>query len=173
MSPGAGGLSPGSCLPLAENGAPRDGTEEVLSLEQYPPTKRLKTNPCNAGKEQRVEEDQTRGIRQRELGGAWPGLGIPKSTGKPVGAGSALCRDHELGFQRQKLLWSHAAHLVLYETAANRTRCRGLGCARGSAWHWCVRRCRQRELQRCQQPKELGFAPRFLTSPRVSLPLPC
>ncbi|NWR65670.1 DNM3B methyltransferase, partial [Bucorvus abyssinicus] len=44
----------------SENGALRDGTEEVLSLEQYPPTKRLKTNPCNTGKEQRVEEDQTR-----------------------------------------------------------------------------------------------------------------
>ncbi|KFV08202.1 DNA (cytosine-5)-methyltransferase 3B, partial [Tauraco erythrolophus] len=44
----------------AENGALRNGTEEVLSLEQCPPTKRLKTNPCNNNKEQRVEEDQTR-----------------------------------------------------------------------------------------------------------------
>ncbi|NXC15449.1 DNM3B methyltransferase, partial [Corythaeola cristata] len=43
-----------------ENGALRNGTEEVLSLEQCPPTKRLKTNPCNNNKEQRVEEDQTR-----------------------------------------------------------------------------------------------------------------
>ncbi|XP_069657455.1 DNA (cytosine-5)-methyltransferase 3B isoform X1 [Haliaeetus albicilla] len=44
----------------SENGALRNGTEEVLSLEQCPPTKRLKTNPCNSSKEQRVEEDQTR-----------------------------------------------------------------------------------------------------------------
>ncbi|NXN36351.1 DNM3B methyltransferase, partial [Rhinoptilus africanus] len=44
----------------SENGTLRNGTEEVLSLEQYPPTKRLKTNPCNNNKEQRVEEDQTR-----------------------------------------------------------------------------------------------------------------
>ncbi|NXV20444.1 DNM3B methyltransferase, partial [Cepphus grylle] len=44
----------------SENGALRNGTEEVLSLEQCPPTKRLKTNPCNNNKEQRVEEDQTR-----------------------------------------------------------------------------------------------------------------
>ncbi|NXI40591.1 DNM3B methyltransferase, partial [Galbula dea] len=44
----------------SENGALRNGTEEMLSLEQYPPTKRLKTNLCNNGKEQRVEEDQTR-----------------------------------------------------------------------------------------------------------------
>ncbi|KAM9260303.1 LOW QUALITY PROTEIN: DNA (cytosine-5)-methyltransferase 3B [Cariama cristata] len=44
----------------SENGALRNGTEEVLSLEQWPPTKRLKTNLCNNGKEQRVEEDQTR-----------------------------------------------------------------------------------------------------------------
>ncbi|XP_069728144.1 DNA (cytosine-5)-methyltransferase 3B isoform X2 [Phaenicophaeus curvirostris] len=44
----------------SENGALRNGTEEVLSLERCPPTKRLKTNPCNNGKEQRVEEDQTR-----------------------------------------------------------------------------------------------------------------
>ncbi|NXE11516.1 DNM3B methyltransferase, partial [Lophotis ruficrista] len=43
-----------------ENGALRNGTEDVLSLEQCPPTKRLKTNPCNNSKEQRVEEDQTR-----------------------------------------------------------------------------------------------------------------
>ncbi|NXY26436.1 DNM3B methyltransferase, partial [Atrichornis clamosus] len=55
-----GGLSLGSCLFLAENGVLRNGTEEVLSLEQYPPTKRLKTYPCNNSKEQRVEEDQTR-----------------------------------------------------------------------------------------------------------------
>ncbi|XP_068006288.1 DNA (cytosine-5)-methyltransferase 3B [Melanerpes formicivorus] len=44
----------------SENGALRNGTEEVQSLEQYPPTKRLKTNLCNNSKEQRVEEDQTR-----------------------------------------------------------------------------------------------------------------
>ncbi|XP_064529861.1 DNA (cytosine-5)-methyltransferase 3B [Pseudopipra pipra] len=44
----------------SENGVLRNGTEEVLSLEQYPPTKRLKSYPCNNGKEQRVEEDQTR-----------------------------------------------------------------------------------------------------------------
>ncbi|KAF1667888.1 DNA (cytosine-5)-methyltransferase 3B, partial [Aptenodytes patagonicus] len=44
----------------SENGALRNGTEEVLSLEQCPPTKRLKTNLCNNSKEQRVEEDQTR-----------------------------------------------------------------------------------------------------------------
>ncbi|NXE92888.1 DNM3B methyltransferase, partial [Menura novaehollandiae] len=50
----------GHCLFLAENGVLRNGTEEVLSLEQYPPTKRLKTYPCNNSKEQRVEEDQTR-----------------------------------------------------------------------------------------------------------------
>ncbi|CAM9555282.1 unnamed protein product [Bubo scandiacus] len=44
----------------SESGALRNGTEEVLSLEKFPPTKRLKTNPCNNSKEQRVEEDQTR-----------------------------------------------------------------------------------------------------------------
>ncbi|NXE84723.1 DNM3B methyltransferase, partial [Cochlearius cochlearius] len=44
----------------SENGTLRNGTEEVLSLEQFPPTKRLKTNLCNNSKEQRVEEDQTR-----------------------------------------------------------------------------------------------------------------
>ncbi|NXP18193.1 DNM3B methyltransferase, partial [Scytalopus superciliaris] len=44
----------------SENGVLRNGTEEVLSLEQYPPAKRLKSYPCNNGKEQRVEEDQTR-----------------------------------------------------------------------------------------------------------------
>ncbi|XP_027501706.1 DNA (cytosine-5)-methyltransferase 3B isoform X1 [Corapipo altera] len=44
----------------SENGVLRNGTEEVLSLEQYPPTKRLKSYPCNNGKEQRMEEDQTR-----------------------------------------------------------------------------------------------------------------
>ncbi|NXI91024.1 DNM3B methyltransferase, partial [Psophia crepitans] len=44
----------------SENGVLRNGTEEVLSLEQCPLRKRLKTNPCNNGKEQRVEEDQTR-----------------------------------------------------------------------------------------------------------------
>ncbi|XP_054701959.1 DNA (cytosine-5)-methyltransferase 3B isoform X1 [Grus americana] len=44
----------------SENGALRNGTEEVLSLEQCPPPKRLKTNLCNNNKEQRVEEDQTR-----------------------------------------------------------------------------------------------------------------
>ncbi|NXA03545.1 DNM3B methyltransferase, partial [Sapayoa aenigma] len=58
--PGAGGLCPGSRLSLAENGMLKNGTEEVVSLEQCPPTKRLKTYPCNNGKEQRVEEDQTR-----------------------------------------------------------------------------------------------------------------
>ncbi|NWT70362.1 DNM3B methyltransferase, partial [Prunella himalayana] len=42
------------------NGVLRNGTEEVVSLEQCPPTKRLKTYPCNSSKEQRVEEDQTR-----------------------------------------------------------------------------------------------------------------
>ncbi|NXQ36604.1 DNM3B methyltransferase, partial [Alaudala cheleensis] len=45
---------------LAENGVLKNGTEEVVSLEQCPPTKRLKTYPCNNSKEQRVEEDQTR-----------------------------------------------------------------------------------------------------------------
>ncbi|XP_062479791.1 DNA (cytosine-5)-methyltransferase 3B isoform X1 [Pezoporus occidentalis] len=44
----------------SENGVLRNGTEEVLSLEQCPPTKRLKTNLCTGGKEQRVEEEQTR-----------------------------------------------------------------------------------------------------------------
>ncbi|NXK69777.1 DNM3B methyltransferase, partial [Sylvietta virens] len=50
----------GQFLFLAENGVLRNGTEEVVSLEQCPPTKRLKTYPCNNSKEQRVEEDQTR-----------------------------------------------------------------------------------------------------------------
>ncbi|XP_068063808.1 DNA (cytosine-5)-methyltransferase 3B isoform X2 [Anomalospiza imberbis] len=44
----------------SENGVLRNGTEEVVSFEQCPPTKRLKTYPCNSSKEQRVEEDQTR-----------------------------------------------------------------------------------------------------------------
>ncbi|XP_068556611.1 DNA (cytosine-5)-methyltransferase 3B isoform X2 [Anas acuta] len=44
----------------SENGALRNGTEEVLCLEQCPPTKRLKAALCNSNKEQRVEEDQTR-----------------------------------------------------------------------------------------------------------------
>ncbi|NXM69669.1 DNM3B methyltransferase, partial [Serilophus lunatus] len=44
----------------SENGVLKNGTEEVLSLEQCPPTKRLKTYPCNSSKEQRVEDDQTR-----------------------------------------------------------------------------------------------------------------
>uniref|UniRef100_A0A8C3DMH3 DNA methyltransferase 3 beta n=1 Tax=Corvus moneduloides TaxID=1196302 RepID=A0A8C3DMH3_CORMO len=44
----------------SENGVLRNGTEEVVPLEQYPPTKRLKTYPCNNSKEQRVEEDRTR-----------------------------------------------------------------------------------------------------------------
>ncbi|XP_062361273.1 DNA (cytosine-5)-methyltransferase 3B isoform X3 [Cinclus cinclus] len=44
----------------SENGVLRNGTEEVVSIEQCPPTKRLKTYPCNNSKEQRVEEDQTR-----------------------------------------------------------------------------------------------------------------
>lgn len=56
-----------SCLSLAENGALRNGTEEVLCLEHCPPTKRLKSNPCNSSKEQRMEEDQTRGT------GMWSG----------------------------------------------------------------------------------------------------
>ncbi|NWX95148.1 DNM3B methyltransferase, partial [Nothoprocta ornata] len=43
-----------------ESGALRNGTEEVLPLEHCPPTKRLKTNPCNNGKEPRVEDDQSR-----------------------------------------------------------------------------------------------------------------
>lgn len=63
-APRAGGLCPRSHLSLAENGVLRNGTEEVLSLEQCPPTKRLKTNLCNSGKEQRVEEEQTRGAQQ-------------------------------------------------------------------------------------------------------------
>ncbi|NWQ61348.1 DNM3B methyltransferase, partial [Neopipo cinnamomea] len=54
---GVKGLQPPK---TSENGVLRNGTEEVLSLEQYPPTKRLKSYPCNNGKEQRVEEDQTR-----------------------------------------------------------------------------------------------------------------
>ncbi|XP_062444935.1 DNA (cytosine-5)-methyltransferase 3B [Rhea pennata] len=45
---------------IPENGALRNGTEEVPPLEPCPPSKRLKTNPCNNSKEQRVEEDQTR-----------------------------------------------------------------------------------------------------------------
>ncbi|NXI26594.1 DNM3B methyltransferase, partial [Sterrhoptilus dennistouni] len=49
----------GQFIFLAENGMLKNGTEEVVSLEQYPPTKRLKTYPCNS-KEQRAEEDQTR-----------------------------------------------------------------------------------------------------------------
>lgn len=77
-SPEAGGLSLGSFLFLAENGVLRNGTEEVVSLEQCPPSKRLKTYPCNNGK---VEEDQTRGNQQRELGS---GLGwVTESTGEP------------------------------------------------------------------------------------------
>ncbi|XP_033923004.1 DNA (cytosine-5)-methyltransferase 3B isoform X1 [Melopsittacus undulatus] len=44
----------------SENGVLRNGTEEVLPLEQCPPTKRLKTNLCSSGKEQRMEEEQTR-----------------------------------------------------------------------------------------------------------------
>ncbi|NWY33416.1 DNM3B methyltransferase, partial [Pheucticus melanocephalus] len=59
-SPEAGGLSLRRFLFLAENGVLRNGTEEVVSLEQCPPTKRLRTYPCNSSKEQRVEEDQTR-----------------------------------------------------------------------------------------------------------------
>ena len=47
-------------VPCRERG-PEDGTEEVLCLEHCPPTKRLKSNPCNSSKEQRMEEDQTRG----------------------------------------------------------------------------------------------------------------
>lgn len=82
-SPEAGGFSLGSCLFLAENGVLRNGTEEVVPLEQYPPTKRLKTYPCNSSKEQRVEEDQTRGNQQRELGSGLAWAVHPESTGKP------------------------------------------------------------------------------------------
>ncbi|NXC44515.1 DNM3B methyltransferase, partial [Penelope pileata] len=59
---GAQGVtSPWSCPSPAENGALRNGTEEVLCLEHCPPTKRLKSNPCSSSsKEQRVEEDQSR-----------------------------------------------------------------------------------------------------------------
>lgn len=71
----AGGVpevSPPGCPSLAENGALRNGTEEVLCLEQCPPTKRLKAALCNSNKEQRVEEDQTRGTgAQCGLAGAW------------------------------------------------------------------------------------------------------
>ncbi|NXI04383.1 DNM3B methyltransferase, partial [Pachycephala philippinensis] len=45
---------------LSLNRVLKNGTEEVVPLEQYPPSKRLKTYPCNNGKEQRAEEDQTR-----------------------------------------------------------------------------------------------------------------
>ncbi|NXO27234.1 DNM3B methyltransferase, partial [Cisticola juncidis] len=58
--PKGSGLSLRRFLFLAENGMLKNGTEEVVSLEQCPPTKRLKTYPCNNSKEQRVEEDQTR-----------------------------------------------------------------------------------------------------------------
>lgn len=68
---------------LAENGVLRNGTEEVVSLEQCPPTKRLKTYPCNNSKEQRVEEEQTRGKQQRELGTGSAWVVHPESTGKP------------------------------------------------------------------------------------------
>lgn len=61
----------------------RNGTEEVVSLEQCPPTKRLKTYPCNNSKEQRVEEEQTRGKQQRELGTGSAWVVHPESTGKP------------------------------------------------------------------------------------------
>lgn len=65
-------MSPPGCPSLAENGALRNGTEEVLCLEQCPPTKRLKAALCNSNKEQRVEEDQTRGTGVRcGLAGAW------------------------------------------------------------------------------------------------------
>lgn len=72
-SPEAGGSSLRRFIFLAENGMLKNGTEEVVSLEQCPPTKRLKTYSCNNSKEQRVEEDQTRGNEQRELGSplAW------------------------------------------------------------------------------------------------------
>lgn len=113
-APGAGGSSPGSCLSLAENGALRNGTEEVLSLEQCPPTKRLKTNPCNNSKEQRVEEDQTRGNRQRELGSGMAWAVHPEKHWETcLGKSLALPGSHELCFRRQKLLWSHDAHLCL------------------------------------------------------------
>lgn len=86
MSPvpwGAPKACPQELPVLAESGALRNGTEEVLSLEQCPPTKRLKSSPCNNGKEQRAEEDQSRGESH--------GLGlVASSTGKPLGKGLAL-----------------------------------------------------------------------------------
>lgn len=112
--PGLEARPQGAAFPFAENGALRNGTEEVLSLEQCPPTKRLKTNLCNNSKEQRVEEDQTRGNQQQELGSvmAWA-VHPEKHRETSLGKGSALPGGHELGFQRQKLLWSHVAHLCL------------------------------------------------------------
>lgn len=102
MSPGALGSSRGrrlSCHSLAENGALRNGTEEVLSLEHCPPTKRLKTNPCNNSKEQRVEEDQTRGNGRRELGSimAWA-VHPEKHWETSLGKDLALPGGHERGF---------------------------------------------------------------------------
>lgn len=81
--PEAGGLSLRRFPFLAENGMLKNGTEEVVTLEQCPPTKRLKTYPCNNSKEQRVEEDQTRGNEQKELGSALAWAVHPESTGKP------------------------------------------------------------------------------------------
>lgn len=97
-SPEAGGLSLRRFLFLAENGVLRNGTEEVVSLEQCPPTKRLKTYPYNSSKEQRVEEDQTRGNQQRV--GEWLGLGCaPQEHWETILAkGLALPRSHEPGF---------------------------------------------------------------------------
>jgi len=113
-APGARGWSPGSHLCLAENGALGNGLEKVLSLEQYPPTKRLKTNLCNNSKEQRVEEDQTRGNWQRELGsGVGWAVGLEKHWETSLGRGLVLPAGHELGFQRQRLLWSRVAHSCL------------------------------------------------------------
>lgn len=104
-APGAAGSSPASCPSLAESGALRNGTEEVLSLEQFPPTKRLKTNPINNSKEQRMEEDQTRGNRELGSSVAWA-THPEKHQETSLGKGSALPRGHELGFGREKLLWS-------------------------------------------------------------------
>lgn len=87
----AGGVpevSPPGCASLAENGALRNGTEEVLCLEQCPPTKRLKAALCNSNKEQRVEEDQTRGTGVRcGLAGALGCVGFPEEKEKGKGKG--------------------------------------------------------------------------------------
>lgn len=81
-------VSPPGCPSLAENGALRNGTEEVLCLEQCPPTKRLKAALCNSNKEQRVEEDQTRGTGVRcGLAGALGCVGFPEEKEKGKGKG--------------------------------------------------------------------------------------